>query len=433
MNATEIAAKVAAPFSASPLLRIFDNAVMVQNQRQTVYNAVLPLLSNLQSLPADNFVFFQYSPAHQDTSAKMWWPLLGVPMPSGVSQNADGTCSFSENVFCWAVVAYPGKLKFSQTFGLVFDGSVVDIYVKTLQAFCDFLSTIASYSNLLKNTFFYDVPCLDCGDEPGHQVSRNYVTYPIIAQYANVFPDCVGTLQNIPVYKWILPAVPFEKIAYDFRSAWKSADRAGTISGLIMFASAAFGFNALFTSGAQASVGNIVGEGSGAFGTGGAASLPGAGASAGAGTGAGTGAGAGAGASSAAPVTAVPGAAVAPGAGIAVTVPAAVATGTTVGEVLGSVKAILSIASAGIALYTQVKAASRPASAIPPQYGQPVTNADGSVTIRNPDGSSTILYPDGRVVTVPAGGSGHLLTGTGISDKTMLIGGAFLALILILR
>lgn len=68
----------------------------------------------------------------------------------------------------------------------------------------------------------------------------------------------------------------------------------------------------------------------------------------------------------------------------------------------------------------------------PPVPGIPVTNRDGSVVVNNGNGTQTITYPNGTSKTMSTAVAG---TGTfgGISSNTLLIAGAGLAALLLLR
>jgi hypothetical protein len=70
----------------------------------------------------------------------------------------------------------------------------------------------------------------------------------------------------------------------------------------------------------------------------------------------------------------------------------------------------------------------------PQQPGVPVRNADGSVTVNNGNGTQTTTKPNGQVVTTRTSVAGFG-TGTfgGISTNTLLIAGAGLAALLLLR
>lgn len=60
--------------------------------------------------------------------------------------------------------------------------------------------------------------------------------------------------------------------------------------------------------------------------------------------------------------------------------------------------------------------------------GLPVTRADGSIVTRNANGTQTIQYPDGTTQII-----GGVAQSTGINTNTLIIGGAFLAGLLILK
>ena len=70
----------------------------------------------------------------------------------------------------------------------------------------------------------------------------------------------------------------------------------------------------------------------------------------------------------------------------------------------------------------------------PPVPGIPVTNRDGSVVVNNGNGTQTVTYPNGTRTTMPVSVSG---TGAGafggISTNTLLLAGAGLAALLLLR
>jgi hypothetical protein len=70
----------------------------------------------------------------------------------------------------------------------------------------------------------------------------------------------------------------------------------------------------------------------------------------------------------------------------------------------------------------------------PPVPGVPVTNRDGSVVVNNGNGTQTVTYPNGTKTTMPVSVAG---TGAGtfggISTNTLLIAGAGLAALLLLR
>jgi len=74
-----------------------------------------------------------------------------------------------------------------------------------------------------------------------------------------------------------------------------------------------------------------------------------------------------------------------------------------------------------------------------PPVGVPVRQADGSTVVNNGNGTQTIRYPDGRVQTIPstytstgmAGNYGGSLV-PGISNQTLLIGGAVLVAALLI-
>jgi hypothetical protein len=67
----------------------------------------------------------------------------------------------------------------------------------------------------------------------------------------------------------------------------------------------------------------------------------------------------------------------------------------------------------------------------PQQPGVPVRNADGSVTVNNGNGTQTTTKPNGQVVTTRTSVAGG--TFGGISSNTLLIAGAGLAALLLLR
>ena len=67
----------------------------------------------------------------------------------------------------------------------------------------------------------------------------------------------------------------------------------------------------------------------------------------------------------------------------------------------------------------------------PPAVGVPVRNADGSVTVNNGNGTQTTTKPNGQVVTTRT--SSAASTFGGISTNTLLIAGAGLAALLLLR
>jgi hypothetical protein len=70
----------------------------------------------------------------------------------------------------------------------------------------------------------------------------------------------------------------------------------------------------------------------------------------------------------------------------------------------------------------------------PPVPGIPVTNRDGSVVVNNGNGTQTVTYPNGTKTTMPVSVAG---TGAGafggISTNTLLLVGAGLAAVLLLR
>jgi hypothetical protein len=70
----------------------------------------------------------------------------------------------------------------------------------------------------------------------------------------------------------------------------------------------------------------------------------------------------------------------------------------------------------------------------PPQAGVPVKNVDGSITVNNGNGTQTVTYPNGTRTTMPVSVAG---TGAGafggISTNTLLLAGAGLAALLLLR
>jgi hypothetical protein len=68
----------------------------------------------------------------------------------------------------------------------------------------------------------------------------------------------------------------------------------------------------------------------------------------------------------------------------------------------------------------------------PPVPGVPVTNRDGSVVVNNGNGTQTVTYPNGTRTTMPVSVAGAGTFG-GISTNTLLIAGAGLAALLLLR
>jgi hypothetical protein len=70
----------------------------------------------------------------------------------------------------------------------------------------------------------------------------------------------------------------------------------------------------------------------------------------------------------------------------------------------------------------------------PPIPGVPVTNRDGSVVVNNGNGTQTVTYPNGTKTTMPVSvaGAGAGTFG-GISTNTLLLAGAGLAALLLLR
>jgi hypothetical protein len=70
----------------------------------------------------------------------------------------------------------------------------------------------------------------------------------------------------------------------------------------------------------------------------------------------------------------------------------------------------------------------------PPVPGIPVTNRDGSVVVNNGNGTQTVTYPNGTRTTMPVSvaGAGAGTFG-GISTNTLLLAGAGLAALLLLR
>jgi hypothetical protein len=70
----------------------------------------------------------------------------------------------------------------------------------------------------------------------------------------------------------------------------------------------------------------------------------------------------------------------------------------------------------------------------PPVPGIPVTNRDGSVVVNNGNGTQTVTYPNGTKTTMPVSvaGAGAGTFG-GISTNTLLLAGAGLAALLLLR
>ena len=68
----------------------------------------------------------------------------------------------------------------------------------------------------------------------------------------------------------------------------------------------------------------------------------------------------------------------------------------------------------------------------PQRPGVPVQNADGSVTVNNGNGTQTVTYPNGTRTTMPTAVSGAGGFG-GMSTNTLLIAGAGLAALLLLR
>jgi hypothetical protein len=74
----------------------------------------------------------------------------------------------------------------------------------------------------------------------------------------------------------------------------------------------------------------------------------------------------------------------------------------------------------------------------PPVPGIPVTNRDGSIVVNNGNGTQTVTYPNGTRTTMPVSvsGSGAGTFGStfgGISTNTLLLAGAGLAALLLLR
>ena len=68
----------------------------------------------------------------------------------------------------------------------------------------------------------------------------------------------------------------------------------------------------------------------------------------------------------------------------------------------------------------------------PPVPGVPVTQRDGSVVVNNGNGTQTITYPNGTSKTMSTAVAGAGTFG-GISSNTLLIAGAGLAALLLLR
>lgn len=68
----------------------------------------------------------------------------------------------------------------------------------------------------------------------------------------------------------------------------------------------------------------------------------------------------------------------------------------------------------------------------PPVPGIPVTNRDGSVVVNNGDGTQTVTYPNGTRTTMSTSTAGAGTFG-GVSTNTLLIAGAGLAALLLLR
>jgi hypothetical protein len=68
----------------------------------------------------------------------------------------------------------------------------------------------------------------------------------------------------------------------------------------------------------------------------------------------------------------------------------------------------------------------------PPQPGVPVRNVDGSITVNNGNGTQTKTLPNGQQVTTPTSVAGAGIFG-GISTNTLLLAGAGLAALLLLR
>jgi hypothetical protein len=68
----------------------------------------------------------------------------------------------------------------------------------------------------------------------------------------------------------------------------------------------------------------------------------------------------------------------------------------------------------------------------PPIPGVPVRQADGSVVVNNGNGTQTITYPNGTSKTMSTAVAGAGTFG-GISSNTLLIAGAGLAALLLLR
>jgi hypothetical protein len=70
----------------------------------------------------------------------------------------------------------------------------------------------------------------------------------------------------------------------------------------------------------------------------------------------------------------------------------------------------------------------------PQQVGVPVRNVDGSITVNNGNGTQTKTLPNGQQITTPTSVSGGGLGGFGgISTNTLLLAGAGLAALLLLR
>jgi hypothetical protein len=122
---------------------------------------------------------------------------------------------------------------------------------------------------------------------------------------------------------------------------------------------------------------------------------------------------------------------------------------TTVGSILDISKVAESLTKSLATIFTVIKQVENgtygraqspygsvsPYGTLRPQVpGVPVRNADGSITVNNGNGTQTITYPNGQKSTISTSTAGTFGTSFGgISTNTLLIAGAGLAALLLLR